>query len=603
MKIYFRHKSIRKYQKEMMEDIVTSLEEKKNIMCHAPMGIGKTDASISAALSYALENDLSLLFLTPKISQHKIAMEVLFDLKKRFELPYRMVDVVGRKYMCSDKYLSETDYEDFYQVCERRRKNETCMFFANAKGFSKKQQGKAKETYERIKKNCKRFSHEEIKELSVEEEACSYEIALRMAGESQVIVADYFQLLLPSIRTIFINRINKDLEKTIVILDEAHNISARMRESLSRTLNGFLFKRAAKEAQLIGEKEDEKKLLRLERDFEKWIVRFENETLVAKIDFIEYIKEGEEIDFAEISSRYIESTGKKSACARLGRFYEEVGGGDEGFVYLVRENTLKRKCLDPSGATSILNSTHSSILMSGTLTPMEMHRDVLGLERTVMKEYSSPFPKHNRLNIIVPTATTRYSKREEGEYRKIAGIINNVAQEVPGNMGIFFPSYGVMGGVEKYIKGNKLFQNAGMKPSEISDLMLRFQNSEKSMLIAVQGGSLAEGYDYPNGIMKGAIMVGIALDEMSLEVQALIDYYEGKFGKGWEYGYLFPAVVRALQASGRMIRSEEDRGIAVFLDERFKWKNYTRCFPRDFEYVITHEPEKITRMFWEEKGK
>ena len=89
---------------------------------------------------------------------------------------------------------------------------------------------------------------------------------------------------------------------------------------------------------------------------------------------------------------------------------------------------------------------------------------------------------------------------------------------------------------------------------------------------------------------------------MSLEVEALIDYCEEKFGRGWEYGYMFPAVIKALQASGRCIRSEHDRAVAVFLDERFKWGNYQRCFPRDFSCVVTAEPEKYAKAFWNKES-
>jgi DNA excision repair protein ERCC-2 len=98
--------------------------------------------------------------------------------------------------------------------------------------------------------------------------------------------------------------------------------------------------------------------------------------------------------------------------------------------------------------------------------------------------------------------------------------------------------------------------------------------------------------------MKSIVVVGIALEEKSVEVDALIDYYEEKFGKGWEYGYLFPAVIKGVQAAGRGIRKESDRCAVVLMDERFKWKKYRGILNSEERYAVTTEPEKCVREFW-----
>jgi DNA excision repair protein ERCC-2 len=114
----------------------------------------------------------------------------------------------------------------------------------------------------------------------------------------------------------------------------------------------------------------------------------------------------------------------------------------------------------------------------------------------------------------------------------------------------------------------------------------------------VCSSDLSEGLDYPNGVMKCAVVVGVPLQEMGLEVKALIDYYEKRMGKGWEYGYIFPAVIKSIQAAGRCVRSERDRAAIVYLDERFAWANFRKCFPRDFDFVVSSEPHKLVKRFF-----
>ncbi len=87
---------------------------------------------------------------------------------------------------------------------------------------------------------------------------------------------------------------------------------------------------------------------------------------------------------------------------------------------------------------------------------------------------------------------------------------------------------------------------------------------------------------------------------MNLELKCLIDYYQEKFGRGWHYAYLYPAISRAIQASGRVIRNESDEGIAVFLDKRYTWQNYRGCFPKDFKAITTDDPAKYARMFFDQ---
>ena len=139
-----------------------------------------------------------------------------------------------------------------------------------------------------------------------------------------------------------------------------------------------------------------------------------------------------------------------------------------------------------------------------------------------------------------------------------------------------------------------------MHSSELAALLDKFRDnySRGYVLLGVASGSLAEGIDYAGDKLLAAIIVGIPLAEMDLERQALIDYYEEKFGRGWHYAYLYPAIIKALQCAGRVIRSANDRGIAVFLDKRYVWKNFRNCFPKDFNAIKTREPAYLVERFF-----
>lgn len=592
-----------------MDDIYSCIESGKMLLAQAATGSGKTDASLSAAITYAMENDLTVFFLTPKISQHKIAMDVVRGIANKYGLDLRAVDLVGRRNACLEDSLLGLDADAFYQSCEKKRKKKQCMYYKNAKGSGRFEEIRADHLFRKMLKHYGPGKyHGELMALALKSEACPYEWMLKLGGASNVIIADYLHFMMPDIRASLLLKMKKDVSRSIVIVDEAHNLGKRIRENLSMSLNSFMMSRAEKEL---------RHLQLLERPFsdtfDSWSrerLKDSQERLVSTLGFTNFIAAiGGGVDqtiayLGEAGLSFVEQTGKKSACLRIAKFMAYWGAEDEECVRILRRRgeffSLSKRYLDPSRATGILNETVSAILMSGTLAPLDMHRDILGLdkERTVMKEYPSPFDQENILNIITEGITTKYSKRDEGHFRKMAEKIDDIVRNTPGGTAVFFPSYSVMKKVLPMMQsGNLIVQEESMKPQEVQGLLKEF-SQEQGVLVGVQGGSLAEGVDYPEGEIKTAIIVGVALDEMNMETEALIGYYEEKFGKGWEYGYLYPGTVKALQAAGRGRRKETDRVAVVYMDERFKWKKYNWIFNREERTVISTEPERHVKDFW-----
>ncbi len=592
-----------------MDDVSDAISQGNILLANAPTGSGKTDATLSAAITHAISENLTVFFLTPKISQHRIAMDVVRGIADKHNLDIKAVDLVGRRNACLEESLLQLDSEGFYQACEKRRKKNQCIYYRKARGNGRLEETKADLLFSKM---LKRYGvgkyHEELMAESFRMKACPYEWMLKLGNHSNIIIADYMHFMMPDIRASLLQKMKKDISRSIVIIDEAHNLGKRMREHLSLTVNSYMLKRAEKELKYLKRSSD-----RLADAFDGWAqnrLKDSNEKIVSILGFTNFASRllGTVDDaiafFGESGMEFMEETGKKSACTRISRFLAAWQDEDEACVRILKRKgtffSLSKRFLDPSKATGILNGTVSSILMSGTLCPLEMHRDVLGLDRgrIIMKNYPSPFETGSIMNIIVDGITTKYSKRNEKTYMRIADKIQKTIERTPGGVAVFFPSYSLLKKVLPFLKiKNMHLQQEGMNPFEVKNLLDIFSN-DGGVLVGVQGGSMSEGVDFPDGQIKTAIIVGIALDEMNLETEAIIDYYDEKFGRGWDYGYLFPGTIKALQAAGRGRRKESDRLAVVYMDERFRWSKYNWIFNQDEDTVMTANPEEAVSFFW-----
>jgi DNA excision repair protein ERCC-2 len=294
-------------------------------------------------------------------------------------------------------------------------------------------------------------------------------------------------------------------------------------------------------------------------------------------------------------------------------FLESWGGADIGYARILKKSKrllLSYKCLDPAiSCKPVFDSIHSGVLMSGTLLPLNMYAEVFGLdkERTMESSYKSPFPVENKLGLILTGLTTKYAKRSSMMYRKYAHEISKMVENIPGNVAVFHPSYLIMDEISRelvkhHVNKPLLIERKEMTKSQKKELynrLTRMKENGGGILMGVQAGSLSEGVDYPDNMLSAVLIVGLPLEKPELETQALIDYYDFKFQRGWDYGYIYPAMNRALQAAGRGIRSETDKGAIILMDERYKWVNYRKCLPDDYPYKTTETPEEQLKKFFE----
>ncbi|MFC1801705.1 ATP-dependent DNA helicase [Nanoarchaeota archaeon] len=592
MRDLFPYSEVRKEQDKLLEDVKKSLLAGENLLVQAPTGLGKTASTLPAALALALEKGLKVFFLTNRHTQHKIAIETLREIKEKHEVDFLSVDIVGKQWMCSQPHVSLLYSGEFNLYCKEARENGKCGFYERMK-TQNKLSVKARKLIEDLGK-AGPLNTEELKKRCQEQELCSYYIAMELAKSAQVVIADYYYLFNPAVQQNFFSRLGLELDECILIIDEGHNLPGRVRDLMTSKLTNFMLKNAIKEAKkfeygevvsLLSGLQDVLLGLNLD-DIEEVVI--DKEKFVDRVDRIKDYKDL--LDDLEVTAAEIREKQNRSFLGGVIGFLERWVGADDGFVRYVTERETKNgtlialsySCLDPSIITkSIFEQVHSSIVMSGTLVPTKMFKDVLGIKGEE-KSYSSPFPDENRLSLVVPSVSTKYTLRNDEMYQRIAEICVDIIKKVPGNCALFFPSYVLRNSVFKFFGdcGKKIIlEKSDLTKEEKEDMIEDFKSSkdEGAVLLGVAAANFSEGIDLPGDFLKCVMVVGLPLAKPDLLTKKLISYYEEKFSKGWDYGYTYPAINKVLQAAGRCIRSETDKGVVVFLDFRFTWPNYACC--------------------------
>ncbi|MBS3159524.1 ATP-dependent DNA helicase [Candidatus Woesearchaeota archaeon] len=619
--MFFPYDTYRKGQMEFVDRVYAALVNKKNLIVHAPTGLGKSVSIIAPTLTYMLENKdkkLCLWFLTPKHSQHEIIIETLKLIKNKFKINFDVVDLIGKKWMCMQGNVLNMKNFEFNEYCMGLVKNDQCMFYNNIKRNNKISVD-ARVLLGRLYGNI--LDVEQFKEFCGDANLCSFEMACLKGKGVQIIIGDYYHILSKDIRDAIFARMDQNLSKCIVVFDEAHNLAERARGLLSQELNLFLLNSCISELEFNGDLGKGNILREIKDNFELFVrdrLSLENNEVIVKMeDFFELVNNIVDydqlvVDLEEFGRVMIEE-GKNTYCLELREFLVfwrlQI---EEGFIRLIKRNfdsngkvyySLEYKCLDPSFILKdIYETAHNVIAMSGTLKPGAMYMDLWGVKADIL-EFENPFPKENKLSIIVPSVSTKFTKRDDGMYNKIAGIVAGIVNKVPGNCAVFFPSYNILEKIYDYLfdlidKKTIFCEVQGMHKAEKQELLERFKanNNPGSILLGVSSGSLGEGVDYIGDYLKCVIIVGLPLAKPNLETRKLIDYYDFKYGKGWDYGYSLPAVIKTMQNAGRCIRSENDRGVVIYLDERYVWPIYKKCFNEDI--LVNNNPFQLIDDFF-----
>jgi DNA excision repair protein ERCC-2 len=458
------------------------------------------------------------------------------------------------------------------------------------------------------------FSLDRVRTESEIRRLCPYEVAMLIAKGARVIIADYYYVFHPSIREGFLKRINVALEDVILVLDEGHNLPERIKELASDQMSTSGVSRAVQEARKHGMDELAERIGAIGDALSALGEGVSGEAYADKERFIEEIENVTPfeplVEELKRAADLVREEHRASSIGGLAGFLEAWNEAGVGFARIISREQgtlvgyeLNVRCLDPAiFSRDVVQKCHATVLMSGTLLPTAMYKELLGMDRARELLLRSPFPRENQMTLVVPKTSTRYAQRSDQQYQDIAQIVSRALHSIPGNVAVFFPSYAVRDEVTRRVVTAKsaLTEEAGMSGADKKIIMERMSalRSQGAVLFGVMGGSFSEGVDYPGDLLRGVIIVGLPLQRPDLETEALIKYYDGKFGKGWEYGYAFPAFNRMLQSAGRCIRTETDRGVIMLLDERYSWRGYAQLFPPDWDVKTSLLFEPLIERFF-----
>ncbi len=608
----FPHDKPRRHQDAMIAAVENALVKGRHLLVSAPSGIGKTAGALYPTVRHALANDMRVFFVTAKNTQQAIAVETL----RKMSLP-TAVAFRAREQMCvNDTYACREEF------CQHLRDFALKLEQTNVLGRLLEQRLVVPDAMMDAGRGAR---------------LCPFELALLAAERTDVIVCDYNYVFDPQV---YFRRFFQDADYSdaILVIDEAHNLVQRamdyyspslhrrqvrdlmknvnhLDKSLGRDLKAFFgeldefFRRqASRQPDEFSQVEDP-----VRRDASKFLID-------PPRPYFDSLKP----EFARLSIRYVLdkiSRGRVIPDDPVEEFFSDFGqfcgvlameGEEFSYVYDAAEETVKIVCKDPSRQLAArLDGFHSVIAMSATLEPMEFYRQTLGFnpERTDHITLPSPFPPENRRILVVPRVSTtfRYRLANTG---KIAEVIATTAATRPGNYMALFPSYDFMRAVAEQLPAGKwhlMTQQARMTEAQRREVLDVLKTNEPPKLVlAVQGGLFAEGVDFVGEMLSGVIVVSPALPQVSFERELMREYYEGHYGKGFEFAYLYPGMNRVIQSVGRLIRSETDCGVAVLVCQRFAQSQYSTLFPSDWSNgqpngLVCNNLEEELRRFWRRK--
>ncbi|MBR4032819.1 MAG: ATP-dependent DNA helicase [Clostridia bacterium] len=611
----FPYGSLRDSQAEMIKECYRDIKQGNRLFCQAPTGIGKTISTLYPSVRRMGEGLADRIFyLTAKAS---IRREAFSAVGKLNEGGARIKGCVlsSREVMCAN-HAAKLRAGRLSSNCNP----ELCPY---AKGYY----DRSSAALEEMLSSGSEFDSAAIKAFAIERGICPYEFSLDLSELCDVIICDYNYVFSP---TVYLKRYFDDggeRGRYIFLVDEAHNLPDRARDMFSSRLGTEDFEALI---ELAGENS------KLTEACLSLLSAFDDLERLCKND-MSYDADGNAVGY------YVARQLPENFARSLSAFSEKCdawmkynydhpayfAAEDIGFKvfefkkacemfdghYLTFINTGAGKtsvllyCLDPSHNLSIaLERAVASVLFSATLTPTEYFADVLGGgERAVSVEFESPFPRENLCVAAVDKISTRYEDREKS-YKKISACIAATVSAKVGNYMVFFPSYSFMDEVHKifhakYPKVTTLLQKKNMTPAEKEAYLSDFKDDGRLRVgFCVLGGSFSEGIDLPGRRLIGSIVVGVGLPGISDENNIIRDYYDEKCGAGYDYAYTYPGMNSVLQAVGRVIRTETDRGIAVLIDDRYAEPKYRAILPEAWKGMkFAGNPSslaEIARRFW-----
>lgn len=606
-------------QKELVSNVYRTIYHRRKLFLEAPTGVGKTISTVFPAVK-AMGEGLAekIFYLTAKTITRTVAQEC-FSLLQQKGLRIKTVVITAKDKICFPKSAGQ----------EAECNPDACPY---AKGH-----------YDRINDAMydllvheENFTREKIAEYAAKHQVCPFEMSLDMSLFSDAVICDYNYVFDPRVylKRFFSEGMTR--RDYIFLIDEAHNLLERGREMYSAPLfkNAFLkTKKLLKEykTKVTGLLDKcNRELLGMKRLCDGYRQEHAIDGFVSVLNRLygaldDFLDEHERFpDRDEVLELYF-------AVAHFLNMYELMDDNYVAYSQLMDDGDfmLKLFCVNPArNLRQCMTRGRSAILFSATLLPIQYYKKLLGGETQDYEVYAkSAFQEEKKALFIAKDVTSKYTRRGEEEYRRIARYINGVVKERYGNYMVFLPSHQFLEQVydcfmAEYFDGTVMecmIQEERMSEEQREAFLLRFQGNEacdvagkidfeieqeeEQILIGfcVMGGIFSEGIDLKHDSLIGVLIVGTGIPQVCCERELLKAHFDGQGENGFDYAYRFPGMNKVLQSAGRVIRTAEDVGVVALLDERFLDYSYRRMFPREwsrYEIVSVEEIAKRAEKFW-----
>ena len=655
---FLAHDTPRPGQIDMIRECRDSLRKNGHHLAAAPTGIGKTAASIAAALEIAMESSTKphILFLTGRQSQHKIVIDTVRKINSRLGSNHRdikVVDIIGRESMCE-----VVDLQTGRCLCES--------------GSSESARPRLKEDVRNFILQAPRHVFETVEKAKTFG-VCAWQTCRSAVKDSDILVCDYNHVFAEQVRENSLPAMGISLQNSIIIVDEAHNLPDRIRMSMERVVTPIIVRNAAMELEeFMGSLENIAmrnttnsptklledvswcfeiiKLLRINMvNYFKTLhdkITDDEELLIKIDDFTDLIHSACD-EYEGVSGQLtlqlkVDSTRQTPIQNRLERLSQTLSQvtveaeDDEDsnepdahrIAYIIdtvvnfghtsalcmvfspkgKEGKITTHLLDPGVLSGPLFSrTAGSILMSGTLYPPSMYADILALPKNLTSKtsYVSPFAGERRPVLIARDVTTKYNQRSPDMWAKIRAHIQALIDGSEDHIAVFCPSYKLMDEImgDAFFRGvTKITESRDWSKDDIDRVVAKLKNERRVgnrvLLCGVFGARLSEGIDYDDGVLGSVVCIGIPNPPPSVLSDSLKEYIADKFGRqnAWRYTVTQPAINAILQAMGRPIRSVDDRALILLLDNRNDNRTYRECYPIAMKMNTSNEPNS-TKSF------
>ena len=594
----------REGQKEIVRSVYFTIKNKKELFIQAPTGVGKTMSTVYPAVRSVGEGLAEKIFyLTAKTITRTVAEEAFRILRDK-GLKYKVLTLTAKEKMC---ICPEPDCNP--EKCPRAKGHFDRI---NAAVFE-------------ILTSGEEYDRDSLLAHAEKWNVCPFEMSLDLSLWVDAIICDYNYVFDPNVR---LQRFFGDGVKGeyIFLIDEAHNLVERGRQMYSAAIYKEhvlaakrLLKVHSRKLERYLEKTN-KLLLGYKRECETYqILPSAGEVALSLMSvmseleaFMEQRRKGlivlSEKDEKELLEFYFEVRSFLS-------IYELVNENYEIYSELDEENHFRIQlfCVNPAeNLQNCMGRGVGTVFFSATLLPIRYYKSLLSMNPDAYAIYAeSPFDNKNRGILIGCDVSSKYTRRGYGEYRKIAEYICRFTKGKKGNYLVFFPSYRLMQDVFEIYREefdseqvDWVIQTPSMGETDREIFLENFNEENKNTLIGfcVMGGIFSEGIDLIGEKLIGAVIVGTGIPQISNEREILKKYYDNKRLNGFDYAYRYPGMNKVLQSAGRVIRTKDDNGMILLLDERFLMEEYLQLFPREwkrFEVCSLMHLEEYVDAFWE----